>query len=166
MRWNREPRMLSWEIDQTLELPFVLEAMRQALQLATPEICNSDQHSQFTSPQWISLLQEAGVSISMDGKGGRRTISSSSACGARSSTRKYICTIMAARGRRGRGCPDTLSSIITAACIKPRITAHPGKSIREPAGSPPRGAVEHSNQPSPTLPRLPQCILTTALRLP
>ena len=61
--------VVSWELDQTLELPFVLEAMRQALQLATPEICNSDQGSQFTSPQWIRLLQEAGVSISMDGKG-------------------------------------------------------------------------------------------------
>ena len=61
--------VVSWELDQTLELPFVLEAMGQALQTATPQICNSDQGSQFTSPQWISLLQEAGVSISMDGKG-------------------------------------------------------------------------------------------------
>ena len=61
--------VVSWELDQTLELGFVLEAMGQALQLATPEICNSDQGSQFTSPQWVSLLQEAGVSISMNGKG-------------------------------------------------------------------------------------------------
>ena len=61
--------VVSWELDQTLELGFVLGAMQQALQLATPEICNSDQGSQFTSPQWVALLQEAGVSISMDGKG-------------------------------------------------------------------------------------------------
>ena len=61
--------VVSWELDQTLELGFVLEAMQQALQLATPEICNSDQGSQFTSPQWVGLLQEAGVSISMNGKG-------------------------------------------------------------------------------------------------
>ena len=61
--------VVSWELDQTLELPFVLEAMGQALQTAIPQICNSDQGSQFTSPQWVSLLQEAGVSISMDGKG-------------------------------------------------------------------------------------------------
>jgi len=61
--------VVSWELDQTLELPFVLEAMRQVLQIATPEICNTDQGSQFTSPQWAGLLQEAGVSISMDGKG-------------------------------------------------------------------------------------------------
>ena len=42
--------VLSWELDQTLEVPFVLEAMGQALQTATPQICNSDQGSQFTSP--------------------------------------------------------------------------------------------------------------------
>ena len=64
--------VVSWELDQTLELPFVLEAMRQALELATPEICNSDQGSQFTSPQWVGLLQAAGVSISMDGTGRAR----------------------------------------------------------------------------------------------
>ena len=61
--------VVSWELEQTLELGFVLGAMGQALQLATPEICNSDQGSQFTSPQWAALLQEAGVSISMDGEG-------------------------------------------------------------------------------------------------
>ena len=61
--------VLSWELDQTLELPFVLEARGQALQTATPQIGNSDQGSQFTSPQWVSLLQEAGVAIIMDGKG-------------------------------------------------------------------------------------------------
>ncbi len=64
--------VVSWELDQTLEVGFVLGAMGQVLQLATPEICNSDQGSQFTSPQWVALLQEAGVSISMDGKGRAR----------------------------------------------------------------------------------------------
>lgn len=43
--------VVSWELDQTLELRFVLEAMQQALELATPEICNRDPGSQFTSPQ-------------------------------------------------------------------------------------------------------------------
>ena len=47
----------------------MLEAMGQALQTATPQICSSDQGRHFTSPQWVSLLQEAGMSISMDGKG-------------------------------------------------------------------------------------------------
>ena len=61
--------VVAWELDQTLEIPFVLAAMRQALSQATPEICNSDQGSQFTSPQWAALLQEAGVRGSMDGQG-------------------------------------------------------------------------------------------------
>ena len=34
-----------------------------------PEIFNTDQGSQFTSEEWTSTLTEAGVAISMDGKG-------------------------------------------------------------------------------------------------
>ena len=34
-----------------------------------PLICNSDQGSHFTSPQYLALLQAANVQISMDGKG-------------------------------------------------------------------------------------------------
>jgi putative transposase len=35
--------VLSWELDQTLGLPFVLQAVRRALTHATPVIWNSDQ---------------------------------------------------------------------------------------------------------------------------
>ncbi len=61
--------VVSWELDLSLEVPFVLEAMGRALGGARPDIVNSDQGSQFTSPSYISLLQAAGVRISMDGKG-------------------------------------------------------------------------------------------------
>ncbi len=61
--------VLSWELDQTLELPFVLEAAQRALAQAAPLIWNSDQGSHFTSPQYLTLLQDAAVQISMDGKG-------------------------------------------------------------------------------------------------
>ena len=61
--------VVSWELDQTLELGFVLEAVERALAQATPTIWNSDQGSHFTSPQYLSRLQSAGVQISMDGKG-------------------------------------------------------------------------------------------------
>ena len=61
--------VVSWELDQTLELPFVLEASQRALQQAVPVIWNSDQGSHFTSPQYRELLLGAGVQISMDGKG-------------------------------------------------------------------------------------------------
>jgi putative transposase len=61
--------VVSWELDQTLELPFVLVAVRQALTQATPRIWNSDHGSHFTSPQYRALLEAAEVQISMDGKG-------------------------------------------------------------------------------------------------
>jgi len=61
--------VVSWALDQTLEIGFVLDAMTTALTTATPAICNSDQGSHFTSPQYTDLLLDAQVQISMDGKG-------------------------------------------------------------------------------------------------
>ena len=61
--------VISWELDQTLELPFVLTAMQRALGQAVPLICNSDQGSHFTSQEYGQLLLAANVQISMDGKG-------------------------------------------------------------------------------------------------
>jgi putative transposase len=61
--------VVSWEVDQTLQLPFVLEAVTRAFQIATPDIWNSDQGSHFTSTPYITLLKEHGVRISMDGRG-------------------------------------------------------------------------------------------------
>ena len=61
--------VVSWEMDQTLEMPFVLYAVQRALAQATPEIFNSDQGSHFTSPQYTDLLQAAQIQISMDGRG-------------------------------------------------------------------------------------------------
>jgi putative transposase len=61
--------VISWELDQTLELPFVLSAVERALAHAPPEIWNSDQGSHFTSPQYTDLLLAAKVQISMDGRG-------------------------------------------------------------------------------------------------
>jgi putative transposase len=61
--------VVSWALDDTLEQPFVLDAVSRALAAATPQIWNSDQGSHFTSPQYTSLLEAAGVQISMAGKG-------------------------------------------------------------------------------------------------
>lgn len=61
--------VLSWAIDDTLEIDFVLEACRKALSRAVPEIMNSDQGSHFTSPKYTRLFQEAGSQISMDHRG-------------------------------------------------------------------------------------------------
>jgi putative transposase len=61
--------VVSWELDQTMEVRFVLAAVERALAQATPEIWNSDQGSQFTSSEYIDRLQAAQVQISMDGRG-------------------------------------------------------------------------------------------------
>jgi putative transposase len=61
--------VVSWAVDETLAEPFVLEAVDAALAEAQPQIWNSDQGSQFTSPQYLQRLSAAGVQISMDGRG-------------------------------------------------------------------------------------------------
>jgi putative transposase len=61
--------VLSWELDDVLEIPFVLRCAQSALAQATPVIWNSDQGSHFTSLQYIQPLLDAGVQVSMDGRG-------------------------------------------------------------------------------------------------
>ncbi len=61
--------VVSWSLDQSLAMGFVLEAVRNALAQATPVIWNSDQGSHFTSPQYTDLLLAANVQISMAGRG-------------------------------------------------------------------------------------------------
>ena len=61
--------VVSWQLDDTLDIDFVLVSVDAALALNRPLIWNSDQGSQFTSPQYTQRLLAAGVRISMDGKG-------------------------------------------------------------------------------------------------
>ena len=62
--------VLSWELSNTLETDFCLEALQEALSLyGPPEIFNTDQGSQFTSLVFTGCLKKAGVKISMDGRG-------------------------------------------------------------------------------------------------
>ena len=61
--------VLSWEISTTLDTPFCLSALQQALEVSTPEIFNTDQGSQFTSREFTDSLQKEDIRISMDGRG-------------------------------------------------------------------------------------------------
>ncbi len=61
--------VLSWRLSNSLEESFCLEALEEALGRARPEIFNTDQGAQFTGQAWTGRLLEAGVLISMDGKG-------------------------------------------------------------------------------------------------
>jgi putative transposase len=48
--------IVSWAFDDTLEIGFVLDAARQALARATPQIWNTDQGSQFTTEHNVQKL--------------------------------------------------------------------------------------------------------------
>jgi len=61
--------VLSWEVSVTLESEFCVSALKEALSLGKPDIFNTDQGSQFTSIDFTKVLLNAGVQISMDGKG-------------------------------------------------------------------------------------------------
>ena len=62
-------KIVDYELSGTLEKSFVLRCLRRALSVTKPEIINSDQGGHFTNPDYINLLEEADVKISMDGKG-------------------------------------------------------------------------------------------------
>ena len=66
-------RVLSHRVSITMEAAFCVEALEEALaKHGRPEIFNTDQGSQFTSLDFTSVLLDAKVSISMDGKGAWR----------------------------------------------------------------------------------------------
>ena len=61
--------VVSWALDQTLEMPFVVAAVEHALQQAKPEIINSDQGSHFTTPHYLDRFLAVGSRISLAGRG-------------------------------------------------------------------------------------------------
>jgi putative transposase len=61
--------VLAWEVSITLDTRFCLDALDRALQVATPDIFNSDQGVQFTSAEFINRLKAADIRISWDGRG-------------------------------------------------------------------------------------------------
>jgi len=61
--------VLAWELSNTLETTFCVEAVQDALKKGKPDILNSDQGCQFTSLEFTGLLENSGVRISMDGRG-------------------------------------------------------------------------------------------------
>jgi putative transposase len=61
--------VLSWALSVTMEMDFCLKALKQALRRGRPEIFNTDQGSQFTSPKFTGELETRGIGVSMDGRG-------------------------------------------------------------------------------------------------
>jgi putative transposase len=62
--------VLAWRLSNTMDTRFCIEALNEALtRYGRPEIFNPDQGSQFTSCDFTGVLKDAGVAISMDGRG-------------------------------------------------------------------------------------------------
>jgi putative transposase len=63
-------KVLVWRVSKTMDVEFCPEALEEALaRHGRPEIFNTDQGSQFTSPRFTRILREAGIRMSMDGRG-------------------------------------------------------------------------------------------------
>jgi putative transposase len=98
--------VLAWELSNTLDGAFCLEAVEEALQQATPQIFNTDQGAQFTSHAFTSRVEPVvsklpGLgSVGMDGDE-RLITSSSNAFGARSSMRRSTYTTTRASWKPG-----------------------------------------------------------------
>ncbi|HHX51770.1 MAG TPA: IS3 family transposase [Clostridia bacterium] len=63
-------KIMGYELSQTMNKDFVIKAVVDAVNKhGAPIILNSDQGSQFTSPDYVDTLKQYGIKISMDGKG-------------------------------------------------------------------------------------------------
>jgi putative transposase len=63
-------KVLAWRLSNTMEADFCVDALKDALaEFGPPEIFNTDQGIQFTSLAFTQTLIEAGVRVSMDGRG-------------------------------------------------------------------------------------------------
>jgi len=61
--------VLSWQLSNSLENTFCLEALEEALHHSQPEIFNTDQGSQYTSINFLQPLIDRNIKVSMDSKG-------------------------------------------------------------------------------------------------
>lgn len=61
--------VIAWKLSPTMETDFCMEALREAFQVATPDIWNTDQGVQFTSRELTTFVLEHHAKISMDGRG-------------------------------------------------------------------------------------------------
>jgi putative transposase len=61
--------VLAWQVSNTLDGLFCVQALKQALQSGKPTIFNTDQGVQFTAGTFTGILEAADIQISMDGRG-------------------------------------------------------------------------------------------------
>lgn len=61
--------ILSWKLSPTLENDFCVQALDEALEINIPGIHNSDQGVHYTAQNYVTVLEEKEIQISMDGRG-------------------------------------------------------------------------------------------------
>ncbi len=63
-------KVLAWRLSNTMDTEFCVTALEEAITgYGRPDIFNTDQGSQFTSVAFTNTLKDAGIRISMDGRG-------------------------------------------------------------------------------------------------
>ena len=63
-------KVVGWELSTTLDVEFCVSCLKRAIkQYGPPEIINTDQGFHFTSEKWRKCVQQAGIKMSMDGRG-------------------------------------------------------------------------------------------------
>jgi len=70
MDWHSR-KVLGWAVSNTMDAALTAKAVAAAVAQCQglPGIFNTDQGSQFTSPEWTGRLEGLGIAVSMDGKG-------------------------------------------------------------------------------------------------
>jgi putative transposase len=61
--------VLAWRLSNSLDGLFCREVLLDALKIARPEIFNTDQGVQYTCLEFVGILIDHGIQVSMDGKG-------------------------------------------------------------------------------------------------
>lgn len=62
--------VVKWALSNSMEAEWCAEVLKEAIvEHGAPEMFNTDQGSQFTSDVFIEVLNDNGITISMDGKG-------------------------------------------------------------------------------------------------
>lgn len=61
--------VVTWQLSNTLDGLFCLDALEHALAQGQPEIFNTDQGAQFTAVAFSARLEAAGIRVSRDGRG-------------------------------------------------------------------------------------------------
>lgn len=63
-------KVLAWRLSTTFDNSFCVDALNEALsKYGKPEIFNTDQGSHFTAHNFVGILEDLRIKISMDGKG-------------------------------------------------------------------------------------------------